>query len=84
MSVGKKLNKKDLLSSNLATKKGYCTQHINGTMFNVFPINDIEEHIMDSTCWCCPDIIEESGEIIVIHNAFDGRTLKEEQLKKEE
>jgi len=25
-SVGKKLNKKDLLSTNLATKKGYCTQ----------------------------------------------------------
>ena len=24
--MGKKLNKKDLLSSNLATKKGYCTQ----------------------------------------------------------
>jgi len=24
--VGKKLNKKDLLSSNLATKHGYCTQ----------------------------------------------------------
>ena len=28
MSVGKKLNKKDLLSTNLATKKGYCTQRI--------------------------------------------------------
>ena len=26
MSVGKKLNKKDLLSTNIATKKGYCTQ----------------------------------------------------------
>ena len=26
-SVGKKLNKKDLLSSDLATKHGYCTQH---------------------------------------------------------
>jgi len=26
MSVGKKLNKKDLLSNNLATKHGYCTQ----------------------------------------------------------
>ena len=26
MSVGKKLNKKDLLSTNLATKHGYCTQ----------------------------------------------------------
>ena len=23
---GQKLNKKDLLSTNLATKKGYCTQ----------------------------------------------------------
>jgi hypothetical protein len=28
MSVGKKLNKKELLSSNLATKKGYCTQRM--------------------------------------------------------
>lgn len=26
MCVGKKLNKKDLLSTNLATKHGYCTQ----------------------------------------------------------
>ena len=26
-SVGKKLNKKDLLSTNLATRHGYCTQH---------------------------------------------------------
>ena len=28
MSVGKKLNKKDLLSTNLATKNGYCTQRL--------------------------------------------------------
>jgi hypothetical protein len=27
-SVGKKLNKKDLLSTNLATKKSYCTQRV--------------------------------------------------------
>ena len=26
MSVGKKLNKKDLLSTNIATKHCYCTQ----------------------------------------------------------
>lgn len=26
MRAGKKLNKKDLLSTNIATKKGYCTQ----------------------------------------------------------
>jgi hypothetical protein len=28
-SVGKKLNKKDLLSTNLATKHGYCTQLVD-------------------------------------------------------
>jgi hypothetical protein len=27
-SGGKKLNKKDLLSTNPATKKGYCTQRM--------------------------------------------------------
>ena len=27
--VGKKLNKKDLLRSNLDTKKGYCTQQLD-------------------------------------------------------
>lgn len=37
MSVGKKLNKKDLLSSNLATKKDYCTQLLyNSTKSNTF------------------------------------------------
>jgi len=33
MRVGKKLNKKDLLSTYLATKKGYCTQLIYNTTF---------------------------------------------------
>ena len=44
---------------------------------NIVPINDIEEHIEDTTCWCVPEIIEESGTIIIKHNAFDGRTLNE-------
>lgn len=48
---------------------------------NVYPVGDIEEHIMDTTCWCCPEIIEESGELIVVHNAFDGRTLNEKDSK---
>lgn len=46
-------------------------------MINVVPLNDIEEHVEDTTCWCVPTIEESNGEIIVIHNAFDGRTLKE-------
>jgi len=40
MSVGKKLNKKYLLSSNLATKKGYCTQQ-RSTIKNVRVIGEL-------------------------------------------
>lgn len=47
-------------------------------MIDVMPIDDIEEHIPGTTCWCFPRWEEYKGEIIVIHNAFDGRTLKEE------
>jgi hypothetical protein len=51
-------------------------------MIDVYPINDIEEHELENTnCWCCPEIIEEYGQIIIIHNAFDGRTLKENENK---
>jgi hypothetical protein len=49
-------------------------------MLHVCPINDTEEHDTESTtCWCVPEITEEYGQIIIIHNAFDGRTLKEKQ-----
>ena len=48
-------------------------------MIHIFPIGDIEEHdTTGTTCWCVPEITEEYAEIIIIHNAFDGRTLKEE------
>lgn len=44
-------------------------------MIHILPINDIKEHTEDTTCACNPEvkIEEESGSIIVIHNAFDGR-----------
>ena len=49
-------------------------------MLHVYPIDDIEEHNTDDTaCWCVPEITEQYGQIIIIHNAFDGRTLKENE-----
>lgn len=49
-------------------------------MIHVFPIDDIEEHDTENTtCWCCPEIKEEYGQFIIVHNAFDGRTLKENE-----
>ena len=49
-------------------------------MIHVYPIGDIEEHELEGTqCWCCPEIREEYGQFIIVHNAFDGRTLKENE-----
>lgn len=48
--------------------------------FNILPINDIKEHSEDSTCECKPKIIYENGEMIIIHNAYDGREFKEQMI----
>lgn len=43
-------------------------------MITVTPVDDIKEHEADkTTCECCPKVIFENGEMIVIHNAYDGR-----------
>ena len=43
-------------------------------IYHVLPINDIEEHEESSTCKCEPRAEkQENGNIIIIHNSFDGR-----------
>ena len=46
-------------------------------MINVIPINDREEHEENSTCHCNPTIEFRDGDMIIIHNAFDGREAAE-------
>jgi len=41
--------------------------------WNILPIDDIEEHEETTTCECQPDVSFENGEMIVVHNSFDGR-----------
>jgi uncharacterized protein YlzI (FlbEa/FlbD family) len=45
---------------------------------NICPINDIKPHTFNSTCECNPDVIIENGEMLIVHNSFDGRELVEE------
>lgn len=45
---------------------------------HVIPLNDLKEHTEDSTCECVPQLIVESGEMIFIHNSYDGRELLED------
>ena len=47
-------------------------------MINITPVNDIEPHTEESTCHCQPSVIYENGEMIIVHNSFDGRELFEE------
>lgn len=47
---------------------------------HVYPINDLREHITnDSTSCPCKPAVEfrEDGEVLVIHNSWDGREKKE-------
>ena len=37
------------------------------------PINDLKEHSENSICECKPKIIYENGEMIIVHNSYDGR-----------
>jgi hypothetical protein len=46
-------------------------------MLHILPINDIEEHEELSTCKCNPKLIEEKGELILVHNSFDKREVIE-------
>jgi hypothetical protein len=50
-------------------------------MIHVTPTNDRQEHFEESTCNCFPRIVEQDGEMICIHQAFDARELVEEGLQ---
>lgn len=44
---------------------------------HILPINDLKEHEESSTCECSPTLEIENGEMIFIHNSYDGRELVE-------
>lgn len=46
-------------------------------MIHVMPTNDLREHTQDTTCECNPRV-EAGGELLVIHNSFDGREAVEQ------
>jgi len=43
-------------------------------IWHILPIKDIKEHEELSTCECEPKVeMQDSGALLIIHNAFDGR-----------
>jgi len=43
-------------------------------MIHIYPLNDLREHEMNSTCFCNPEVKEAGdGELMCVHNSLDGR-----------
>lgn len=46
--------------------------------WHILPINDLKEHEEISTCECMPKVeIQGNGDLLIIHNSFDGREIIE-------
>jgi hypothetical protein len=46
---------------------------MHDAQFHVLPVNDLREHDETLECWCKPEIQEDEGATIVVHNSMDGR-----------
>lgn len=46
--------------------------------YHIYPISDYREHTLEgTTCDCRPSVQFENGEMLVIHNSYDGREHRE-------
>lgn len=45
--------------------------------YHILPVNDLAKHLESSTCECNPKIEYINGNMIIIHNSFDGREFVE-------
>ncbi len=41
--------------------------------WHVTPVDDIKQHEESTTCHCNPRVEHVNGNMVVIHNSFDGR-----------
>jgi hypothetical protein len=42
-------------------------------VYHISPVNDLKEHRESYICHCLPEVKHENGNMIVVHNSFDGR-----------
>lgn len=48
--------------------------------YHILPVGDLKKHSEESTCECHPKVIFENGNMIIVHNSYDGRELKEQLI----
>jgi len=48
---------------------------------HVYPLNDLQEHILEGVeCPCNPTVKVIGADLLIIHNAFDNREIIEEAI----
>ena len=53
-------------------------------IWHLLPIDDLEEHLENSTCKCLPKAeVLENGDIMITHNSFDKREVIERLFENE-
>jgi hypothetical protein len=52
-------------------------------IYHVVPVDDLKKHSEDSAvpCDCDPKVQMEDGDMILVHNSYDGREMIEEATK---
>lgn len=48
---------------------------------HVIPTDDLEEHEESTTCKCKPRVDHVNGNMVIVHNSFDGREQIENLLE---
>lgn len=58
-------------------------EYDHNNVWHVYPVNDLKEHDTESpACHCNPTVeLQDNGGLVVIHNSYDGRELKERNEK---
>lgn len=41
-------------------------------LIHVVPVNDLRQHVLAMSCWCCP-IPDHECEEVILHNSMDRR-----------
>lgn len=48
---------------------------------NVYPLDDIGEHVLDVSCSCGPSVEVIGAHLLIVHNAFDHREIIEQAIE---
>lgn len=55
---------------------------VNAKRIHIYPMDDICAHyLIGISCQCSPSLIMECGREIIVHHAFDERTMKDLMLQ---